>query len=209
MIAAIVPAAGLSRRMGRPKLTLPVGGIPVIARVVSALRDGGASIVVVVAPPADAPGALDLIQAAEARGAVVVVPDLQPAEMRDSIELALNALEVDAERDADPRREAIVTVLLTPADSPGLQPSTVRQVLERARAEPDRIVVPIVEGRRGHPVALPWTLAREVRQLPAGVGVNALIAERAGRIVELPVDDPGVIADLDTPEDYARWSGRD
>ena len=43
MIAAVVPAAGHSQRMGRPKLILPIGGQTVIARVVSALRDGGAS----------------------------------------------------------------------------------------------------------------------------------------------------------------------
>ena len=56
-IAAIVPAAGRSERMGRPKLILPIGGATVIARVVAALRQGGAEPVVVVAPPAEAPGA--------------------------------------------------------------------------------------------------------------------------------------------------------
>ena len=47
-VAAIVPAAGLSTRMGRPKLLLPFGGEPLIVRVVNALRQGGAAPVVVV-----------------------------------------------------------------------------------------------------------------------------------------------------------------
>ena len=53
MIAAIVPAAGRSKRMGQPKLLLPIDGETLIARVVTALREGGAERVVVVAPPAD------------------------------------------------------------------------------------------------------------------------------------------------------------
>src|SRR5215468_2464915 len=52
-VAAIVPAAGRSVRMGRPKLVLTIGGQTVLARVVKALRAGGAGRVVVVAPPAD------------------------------------------------------------------------------------------------------------------------------------------------------------
>ena len=55
MIAAVVPAAGRSARMGRAKLLLPIDGTTIIARVVTALRRGGADRVIVVAPPADAP----------------------------------------------------------------------------------------------------------------------------------------------------------
>ena len=57
MIAAVVPAAGKSERMGRPKLILPIDGETLIARVVSRLRAGGVVYTVVVAPPLDAPGA--------------------------------------------------------------------------------------------------------------------------------------------------------
>ena len=56
MIAAVVPAAGRSQRMGRPKLLLPIDGEPLIVRVVTALREGGAERVVVVAPPAESEG---------------------------------------------------------------------------------------------------------------------------------------------------------
>ena len=51
MIAAIVPAAGLSQRMGEPKLLLPIGGIPVIARVIEALLAGGVDRALVITPP--------------------------------------------------------------------------------------------------------------------------------------------------------------
>ena len=200
MIAAVVPAAGHSQRMGRPKLILTLGPLTVIARVVTALLEGGVSTVVVVAPPADAPGAELLRAEAEAAGAVVVVPPTRPADMRGSFEAALAYLEA-----RDPRP---ATLLLTPADSPGINPSLVARVIARARERPGSIVVPTAGERRGHPVAFPWASALSVRGLPEGVGVNALVGLRAGDVDPVPVDDPDQIADLDTPEDYQRWVGR-
>jgi hypothetical protein len=46
------------------------------------------------------------------------------------------------------------------------------------------------------------------RALPPGAGINALVALNAARVVELEVAEPGVLVDLDTPEDYQRWSGQ-
>jgi len=200
MIAAVVPAAGEGRRMGRPKLTLTVGGVAVIARVVAALRDGGVSVVVVVAPPADAEGAGELHIEAERAGAVVVVPEFRPADMRASAELGLQRLERDGVRPS--------AVLLSPGDSPGLTPGLVARVVGAWRAEPGRVVVPTSGGRRGHPVAFPWSVALEIRDLPAGVGVNALIAGRPGLVLEVETGDPSVLDDLDTPADYARYAHR-
>ena len=87
MIAAIVPAAGRSERMGRPKLILPIGGLSVIARVTSALRQGGADPVLVVVPPAAVPGASALAAEAARAGACVVVAEPPPPDMRASVEL--------------------------------------------------------------------------------------------------------------------------
>ncbi|MBV8268508.1 MAG: nucleotidyltransferase family protein [Planctomycetaceae bacterium] len=199
MIAAIVPAAGRSQRMGRPKLILPVGGETVIARVVAALVAGGAGPVLVVVPPASASGAIILAEEAERAGAAVVVAPERPADMRASIELGLGRL------DRGPAPDA---VLIAPGDSLGITPALVARVVEqRAKVEPRAIVVPVYRGRRGHPIALPWCLATEVKSLPMGVGLNALVARHAADLVEFEVDEPGAVADLDTPEDYRHWTG--
>ncbi|MBC7893092.1 MAG: NTP transferase domain-containing protein, partial [Sphingobacteriaceae bacterium] len=107
MIAAVVPAAGRSERMGRPKLILPLGGGTVIARVIRALREGGAEPIVVVAPPVDFDGAKILADEATRAGAVVVVADSATADMRASVELGLEWLR---------RGPAPSTVLLAPGD---------------------------------------------------------------------------------------------
>jgi molybdenum cofactor cytidylyltransferase len=196
-IAAIVPAAGRSERMGRPKLTLPLGETTVIGRVVASLRQAGIDLVVVVAPPADAPGGAALVVEAEQAGAEVVVPDERPPDMRASFERGLDRLA----QTAQPR-----VVVLAPADSPGLTPELAARVVERAASEPDAIVIPTHAGRRGHPIALPWELALQSRTLPTGVGLNALVALNAAKVVELDAGEPGALDDLDTPEDYERWS---
>ena len=182
--------------MGRPKLILQVGGVTVIARVVYALHKGGATTVVVVPPPADAPDGLMVAQEAAAAGAEVFVPRLRPADMRASVELALGVIE---ERPRVPS-----TILLAPADSPGISAGLVARVIALANEQTGAIVIPVFEGSRGHPIALPWPVALEVRSLPERVGVNALVRSFASRVVELHVDDPGATDDLDTPEDYTR-----
>jgi molybdopterin converting factor subunit 1 len=199
MIAAIVPAAGRSERMGRPKLILPIGGVSIIARVTTALRQGGADPVIVVVSSAWVPGAAALAaEAARAGGSVVIAPQ-PPPDMRASVELGLDRL---AQMPPFPP----ATFLLAPGDCPGIDASLVARVIARARAEPLSIIIPQARGRRGHPVALPWPLADEIRSLPRDVGINYLVARHAAQVVSIEVDDPVTLDDLDTPEDYRRWS---
>ena len=185
--------------MGRAKLLLPLGDATVIEGVVTALRLGGAERVIVVAPPADAPEGPAIAVASARAGAEVLSPETRPAEMRLSVELGLEALG---------NGPVPQLVILCPGDAPGITPDLVASLLELAARRRDCIVIPCHEGRRGHPIVLPWEVAVEVRTLPPDVGVNALVARHGDRVIELPVPDPGLIADLDTPEDLERWSRR-
>lgn len=198
MIAALVPAAGRSQRMGRPKLVLPIGGRSVIARLVASFRDGGADRVVVVAPPRAEPGAIALAVEANGAGAIVLHCPSPTSEMRATVEIGINDL---ARRQPWPS-----TLLLAPGDSPGITPELVARVVRAARDDPARIIVPRFNERRGHPIAIPWELARSIPELPPDVGVNGLLRAHADRVAILDVDETGAIDDLDTPEDYRRWS---
>jgi CTP:molybdopterin cytidylyltransferase MocA len=139
--------------MGRPKLILPIGGVTVIARVVTALLRGGAAPVVVVASPADAPGGSALAEEAARLGAQVVIPPGPTGDMRASIELGLDALG---------RAGAPEALLLAPGDSPGLSPDAVARLITRFGVDRPAIVVPTCAGRRGHPVLLRWDVARRI-----------------------------------------------
>jgi CTP:molybdopterin cytidylyltransferase MocA len=197
MIAALVPAAGRSARMGRPKLLLRFGAETLIHRVVTALREGGADRVIVVAPPADVPEGPPVAAAARRAGAEVVVPPARPADMRCSVELGMARL-------ASAHQPVLVAI--APGDTPAITPELVRRLLDTAVSQPGRLVVPCFGAKRGHPLVLPWDLATEIPDLPMGTGINALLRRHADRIVTVEVDDASVAADLNTPEDLERFT---
>jgi molybdenum cofactor cytidylyltransferase len=188
---AVVPAAGHSTRMGRPKLSLRLGDRTVIECVVSALRAGGVNHVVVVIGP----HVRELMAPATLAGADVC-PLAEPTpDMRATVEHGLRWLEQTHRPDAGD------LWLLAPADHPTLNPVVVRQLIVTG-TDTQSIVVPVHAARRGHPTLLPWRDVAGIRNLRAGVGINAYLLDHD--VVEVPVADPNVLADLDTPEDWAR-----
>jgi molybdenum cofactor cytidylyltransferase len=198
MIAAIVPACGESQRMGRPKLVLPIGGEPLIARVVRRLREGGVDEVVVVTGPPELEGSDSIAEVALGAGGKVVRAGARTRDMRETFEVGLDWLE-----GREPEPEVVV---LVPGDQPGLAAGTVRRLLAVQMERGAVMVVPSYEGRRGHPLVMAWRAARGVRELPSGVGVNALVERQGVDVVVCAVEDAGVVEDLDTPEEYGRWA---
>jgi molybdenum cofactor cytidylyltransferase len=196
--AAVLPAAGASRRMGRPKLLLPFKGGSLIAGVVKALRDGGVGRIVLVTAPDDE----DLrAWARQADVETAVNPDPERG-MLSSIREGIVALGGAAEL---VRRG--VTLLVSPADLPNLQPGTVAEVLRRMHDSGAPIAEPVYRGKRGHPLAIAPRLIPEIETLDLAVGLKQLRDRHEGELLEVPVEDPGVAQDVDTPEDYARVSG--
>ena len=196
MIAGLIPAAGHSRRMGRPKLALPVDGAgrTVLEQVVTALRQAGIAPVLVVLGP----HVVDLAGVARLAGAEVLLLDAPTPDMRATIEQGLAWLE-------EQYRPAPRGWLLVPADHPTLDAGLVRRVVATWRARPDRsIVVPTWQGKRGHPTLVAWAHVAGIRAHPTGEGLNTYFRLHADQTLELPTDSAAVIEDLDTPEDYER-----
>lgn len=183
--------------MDRPKLALPVGDRTVIEHVVTALREGGVGRVLVVVGP----HVPELIPLAASAGAEVLALPEPTADMRETVERGLTWIE---ERH---RPQPDDWWLLAPADHPALRPEVVRQLLTCDPGHPAcSVVVPVCEGRRGHPVLLRWRHAAGIRLLAPGEGINGYLRRLVDETRELPVVDAGVLTDLDTPEDYARLS---
>jgi molybdenum cofactor cytidylyltransferase len=193
MTFAVIPAAGKSVRMGRPKLALPLGDRTVVERVVAALREAGVEHVLVVVGP----HVPQLAAPAERAGAHVLRLPEETPEMRATVEAGLRWLE----EQFHPRPDD--GWLLVPADHPTLDPLIVRMLLWERAESPDRsIVVPTYGGRRGHPTLIDWKHAAGVRGLPPGSGLNVYLRRHADQTREVPFDSPDVLCDLDTPEDY-------
>lgn len=190
----VVPAAGLSRRMGVQKLLLPLRGQPVVAHLVAALQAGGVTDVHLLVRAEDRP-LRERLASLPVRCHTV---DQPTPDMRTSVERLLQHL---AEECAPRPQDAW---LLCPADHPVLSPSVVRTLLTAGEHHPDAILVPTYADRRGHPTLFPWTTTSALQSLPPGEGLNAILRRNLHPVIELPVDDPAILRDLDEPQDYQR-----
>lgn len=194
-VFGLIPAAGHSRRMGRPKLALPLGERTILEHVVAAVRAGGLHELVVVVGPATA-----FLQplAGKAGAAAHVLADETP-DMRATVEAGLAWLEAKHHPQPDD------AWLLLPADHPTLTPDVVRALISAAEVQPQHtIFVPTHGGQRGHPTLLRWRHVAGLGALPAGQGLNAYIRSHAVETLELPWPSAEVLFDLDTPADYEK-----
>jgi molybdenum cofactor cytidylyltransferase len=202
MIVALLPAAGKSQRMGRPKLALPLGNTTVLEHVVGALKQGGVAHILVVI----APHVAELAEMASTAGAAVCLLDHETPDMRATIQEGLRWFEERLPmRDDD-------GWLLCPADHPAIDAAVISRLQLEKAGQPERsILIPTFEGRRGHPALIGWNEVAAIRALPPGQGLNSYFRLHASQTLEVPVESGGILLDLDTPEDYAHlqatWVG--
>jgi molybdenum cofactor cytidylyltransferase len=192
---AVLPAAGASRRMGRPKLLLPFRGAPLVAAVVEALRAGGVAGIVLVTAADDE----ELREWARQAGVATAV---NPAPERGMLSSILEGIAALGGADALARRGDVL--LVSPADLPRLDPRSVAELLRRMAEKEAPLAVPVYRGKRGHPLALAPALIPEILHLDPEIGLKQLRDRHGAELLEVPVDDPGVVFDVDTLADYER-----
>jgi molybdenum cofactor cytidylyltransferase len=193
-VVAVIPAAGLSRRMGQPKLLMPVGTKTVIEQLLAVLGKAGVDQAVVVCRRGDR----KLQAVVEKCGATIVLPQKDPPDMRTSAAHALDWIRSTMSPDDSDGW------MLIPADHPVLTAATVSQLIQAWKESAAEIVVPVYAGRRGHPTAFGWSTADQVASIPSHQGLNQLLRAAGNAILEVEVNDPTVLFDLDTPQDYER-----
>jgi molybdenum cofactor cytidylyltransferase len=192
---AVLPAAGKSSRMGRPKLALPLGERTILEHVIAALRQAAIEHILVVIGPHVA----ELAVLAESAGTYVYSVATPTTGMRETVEHGLRWLEQRFQPQPDD------AWLLAPADHPALDASVVPQLESAYTAHPQfSIVIPTYRGRRGHPTLFAWKHVAALRAYPAELGLNTYVRQHAAETLEVPVDSASVLWDMDTPEDY-QW----
>jgi CTP:molybdopterin cytidylyltransferase MocA len=194
-IAAVVPAAGYSSRMGAFKPLLPFGPTTVVGRVIDSLKAAGIDeIVVVVGHRAD-----ELAPVVAGLGARPVVnPDFARG-MYTSFRAGFGALDT-----------AVDKALILPVDVPSVRPATIRRMVAAAGTSGARVSVhhPVFLGIRGHPPVVDRALFPEILSGDGEGGLAALLARHEATTVEVPVADRGTLLDMDRPEDHARLVDR-
>jgi molybdenum cofactor cytidylyltransferase len=190
-IAAVVAAAGLSRRMGSPKQLLPWGSRTVIATVVDTLAAAGAAPVVVVVGHRQ-----DEVKAALAGTPAQTIfnADYATAEMLQSYQLGIQALQ------DGPCAGALIAL----GDQPHLPIAILAQIVAAAQATPDRLVIPSYAMRRGHPFFVPRTLWPELLALGAEETLRTLVQRHSAAVEYVAVDTDAILCDMDTPAEFAQ-----
>ena len=191
-VVAVILAAGEGRRMGAPKALLPLEGTTFLARAAELMsRPGVTSIVAVLGHQAGRVA----VETALPKHVTVVENPRWAEGMLTSVHRGLDEAEA---RGAD-------ALLLHPVDHPLVSPDTVDRVLKALQAGAV-VAVPSYGGRRGHPGGFAAASWPALRAAPVDRGARAVLADHPDWILHVP-GDPGSVAGIDTPEQYARLVG--
>jgi len=185
---AVIMAAGLSRRFGVNKLLLPLGGKPVITRVLDNFPFVLFTRTVIVFSH---PEVRDIASVYPLLPVYNATPERGQS---GSIRLGLEACE-----DAD-------GTLFLVADQPLLKQVTIVTLAEAFRDNPEAIVIPQANGSSRNPVFFPRACLPQLKSLDGDTGGRVVIRQNPERLITVQFDDPEEFTDIDTPETYARLS---
>ena len=184
-------AAGLSTRMGAVKQVLSIEGRPMVARVVQLLLDSGVRHVVVVVGHAQS-AVEEAVQSLPVQ--TVFNPRYQNGEMIDSVRVGLGAFPAH-----------VTAALIALADQPFIASKTVHALLAACKTRSSTIYQPRHKGRHGHPLLLHSATWPDVMTAPPGTTLRDITYGHRDRRCSVPVDDPGILMDIDRPEDLHVW----
>lgn len=208
IIVPLVLAAGDSRRMGRTKALLDFDGRTAIEIVLAAHReaaDAAQAAGVTLAPPVVVLGRdAEAVRPHLPEGVRAVVNPAPERGRTSSIRAGLEAIEASLSPESpgtagglDAEAEAF---LLHPVDSPLVAAETIARIVGDASGRP--IVVPVFEGRRGHPALFRRAVFAEFHALGDDEPAHVVVRRDASRVCEVAVEDENVARRLNTPGEY-------
>ena len=195
-IAGVILAAGESSRMGRDKALLPLGNHTFIDHI-AAVLDGEVDPLLAVLGY----HAAEIQQQAQLPRScrVLLNPDYRSGQL-SSLKVAVRAL----------ANEPVGGALVCLVDHPAVSKTVVHALFERFQKTNAAILVPTFQGRRGHPVLFASRLFAELEAAPLDEGARAVVHRHADDVELVPVNEEGILWDVDRPDDYQalgrRWN---
>lgn len=194
-VSAVVLAAGQSARMGEPKQLLRLGDETILQRTLENVRGAAVDEVVLVLGFAADQIRCQIPAQLVDRLKIILNEDFATG-MASSLRAGLSA--VGARADA---------ALIVLADQPFVRSTTIDVIIHRYRSSNAKIVIPCYKGKRGNPVLLDRAIFAEAMSLTGDTGCRAIFANHHEGIVEVDVDDEGVVLDIDNQAEYKRLCG--
>ena len=193
-VAAVVLAAGCSRRMGSGnKLLSNLNGEPIILRVVEIVSASGAVPVVVVTGHE-----ADRVQSALADCDVQFVHNRRYSDgLSTSLCAGIRAVP-----------DEIAGALICLGDMPMVTTRLLAQLVEAfSRGDGRHVCIPAHHGRRGNPVLIPKAFFSHILKLSGDQGARKLLAQHPDLVEQIEVGNTGIFIDVDTPDDLDRIQG--
>jgi len=188
-IAAIILAAGESKRMKSPKMILPFKGRTMIECVIGNIQAAGIDEPIIVV------GAWkeDIEKVAGNHRVKIVFNRNYRNGMLSSIRCGINSV--------PPSCDAAVII---PGDMPMVSADVINKVINDYIATGKRIVIPVYQGRRGHPLLVASDLFREINRLDENEGLRQLAQVYPEDVIEAEVDSDSILKDIDTRTEYLK-----
>jgi molybdenum cofactor cytidylyltransferase len=186
-VAAILLAAGQSKRMGAFKPLLPFGNKTVIESCIDYLQRGGVQTIVVVLGH-NAEAIRDKLKDLSVQFAFNPDP---ASEMSESIACGVRELPPDCP-----------ATLIALTDHPAIPPGVVIALTDNWQSTEAKLLMPDYEGRGGHPVLVDLSFRDKLLHLDSRRGLRALFEAHRDQVLRVPVDSHFVARDIDTWDDY-------
>ncbi|MGZ4873712.1 MAG: NTP transferase domain-containing protein [Candidatus Angelobacter sp.] len=190
-VSAVVLAAGISRRMGTPKQLLRIDGETMLERTLKNVRASNVSEIVLVLGYA----AESVKKEISTEGVKIVHNPNYEQGMGTSLRTGLAAVDANA-----------TAALIVLADQPWVGSDTLNSLIACHGESTPQIIIPTYKGFRGNPVLLDRSVFPELQGLTGDVGCRAIFGEHTENILKLPVDDSGILLDVDSRDDFETLS---
>jgi len=185
----VVLAAGESKRMNFPKMLLLLNGRTMIETVIEKISESQVDKIMVVT------GAYrDEIEEAAGNFQIQLCHNEKYKDgMLSSVKCAFRSIPAEARQ-----------VLVFPGDKPLITPEVINLLIDACKREKKGIIIPVYQGKRGHPILIDMKYRDEITRLAPEEGLRSLARHFQDDVLEVETGDPGVINDIDTYDDYVR-----
>lgn len=192
MINAIILSAGESKRMGQPKPLLRFDDKTFLERIISVLQLSNVDRITVVLG-ADA----EIVEkSANLSGTRLLLnKDYKKGQLSSMITGIKNLPE---------ETEAVLVCLV---DHPLITEELVNQIVKTFKERKSPIIVPVYQGKRGHPVLFSKSLFKELLEAPEDKGARYVLYSNEEKVFELETSEKGILIGINTPEDYEIYFG--
>lgn len=153
---------------------------------------------------------------AAVRVPVYVVLGAHSAEIRQQIDLSSVTVLINQDPSRGPLSSLLIALeqasqsdafILHPVDHPIISEETIQLLLSTAKRLPHTILLPEFRGKRGHPILIPSKYYPDLREAPLSMGARWVVRSNRGANHLVPVNDPGILLDIDTREAYEQLVG--